>query len=283
MRGVKLRFNKVAIIGVGEIGGSIGKDLRKKRLAKEVVGIGRRRSSLSKAKRMKAVDTTTMSLRNGVKDADLIILATPVLRIVKLGRKAAAFAKNGAIITDVGSTKRYIVENLEKAFPKGVKFVGSHPMAGSERGGPLSAANDLFKGRVCFITRTKRTDKRALAEIKSFWRSLGAKIVELSPDRHDRIVAQVSHMVHVVASGLVISNRNALKYTASGFRDATRIALSDSGLWTDICVTNSKEIARSLDATIKILRKFKSAVSRKKTAQIQRMLNQARLLRQAIS
>jgi len=276
------KFNKVAIIGVGEIGGSIGKDLRRKHLAKEVIGIGRRESSLRKAQRVGAVDRTTLSLKNGVRDADFIILATPVLKIVELGRKAARFAKEGAIMTDAGSTKKYIVEKLEETLPKGVKFVGSHPMAGSEKGGPLGAVSNLFKGRVCFVAKTGRTDEKALGAVKGFWKSLGAKPVEISLSRHDEIVAQISQMIHIVASSLVLSNKDVLKHAASGFRDTTRIALSDPGLWKDICLTNDKEIIRSLDKFIGTVKIFRAAVSKKKASQIQAMLNQARELRKRI-
>lgn len=276
------KFNKVAIIGVGEIGGSIGKDLKKKKLAGEVIGVGRRKSSLVKAKRARAVDRVTLSLENGVKDADFIVLATSVIKIAELGKKAAFFAKKGVIITDAGSTKKYIVEHLTKNLPAGVKFVGSHPMAGSEKGGPLNSKEGLFKGRVCFVTKTKKTDKKALAVVKNFWTSLGSKVIEISPAAHDEIVAQISHMTHIVASSLVISNKGVLKHAASGFRDATRIALADAVLWKDICATNSGEIVKSLDKLIKILKKFKFAISKRKISQVQNMLSQARLLRKTI-
>ena len=276
-------FNKVAIIGVGEIGSSIGKDLRRRRLAKEVIGIGRRRSSLLKAKKVRAVDKATLSLKRGAKDADLIIIATPVSKIVGLGKKASLFAKKGALMTDVGSTKSDIVEGLEGALPKYVKFVGSHPMAGSEKGGPLNAKDNLFEGRHCFITRTKNTDKRALGMIKKFWESLGARSTEMSLGQHDRIVAKVSQMVHIAASGLVVANKDVLRYAASGFRDTTRIALSDPELWKDICVTNSKEIAKSLDSFIEILREFRKAISQRQASKIQKMLEEARRVRQGLS
>jgi len=237
---------------------------------------------LRKARRVGAVDTTTLSLKDGVRDADFIILATPVLKIVELGRKAARFAKEGAIMTDAGSTKKYIVEKLEETLPKSIKFVGSHPMAGSEKGGPLSAIQNLFKGRVCFVTKTGRTDKKALDTVMRFWRKLGAKVVEISPDKHDSITAQVSQMVHLVASSLVLSNKDVLEHTAGGFRDTTRIALSDPGLWKDICLTNDKEIIRSLDKFIGTVKIFRAAVSKKKASQIQGMLNQARELRKNI-
>jgi len=276
------KFNKVAIIGVGEIGGSIGKDLKRKKLAGEVIGVGRRKSSLAKAKKTKAVDRVTLSLENGIKDADFIILATPVIKIAELGKKVLRFAKKDAIITDAGSTKAYIEEKLGKRFAGKARFVGSHPMAGSEKDGPLSAKDNLFKDRVCFVTKTKKTDKKALAAVKSFWKSLGSKVIEISPATHDEIVAQISHMVHIVASSLVISNKGVLKHAASGFRDATRIALADAVLWKDICVTNSGEIVKSLDKLIKILKKFKFAISKRKISQVQNMLSQARLLRRTI-
>lgn len=278
-----IKFNKVAIIGVGEIGGSIGIDLRKKQLAKEVIGIGRRKSSLLKAKKIRAVNKITLSIKRGVQDADLVILATPVSKIVGLGKKAALFAKEGAVITDVGSTKGEIVRHLEMALPEKVKFVGSHPMAGSEKGGPLNAKGNLFEGRQCFITETKDTDPDALNRIEKLWKTLGARPLRISPEKHDIIVAKISQMVHLVASGLVIANKDVLKYTASGFQDTTRIALSDPELWKDICITNDKEIARSLDRFIEILRRFKKIISQKNTSKIQKMLEEARSLRQRLS
>ncbi|OGW75067.1 MAG: hypothetical protein A2Z72_03480 [Omnitrophica bacterium RBG_13_46_9] len=277
-------FNRVAIIGVGEIGGSIGKDLKARGLAKEIIGIGRRRSSLIKARTAGAVDKDFLVDRigNGVKDADLIILATPVGRMAELGKKAALSAKEGAIMTDVGSTKGMIVRSLEKILPEKVRFVGSHPMAGSEKGGPLSARLDLFEGRDCFITRTKNTDEEALEIVKKFWKRLGANTIEVTLAEHDRIVAKISQMVHLVASCLIIANKDVLRYAASGFRDTTRIALSDPVLWRDICLTNNKNIARSLDELIVILRKFRNAILKEKAAHIERMLGKARELRRTL-
>jgi prephenate dehydrogenase len=274
-------FNKIAIIGVGEIGGSIGLASRK-RLAKKVVGICRRKVSALKAIKSGAVDSVTLNIKKGIEDADLIILATPVGKIVELGLKAGSYAERGALITDVGSTKKYIVENLEKELPGKVEFVGSHPMAGSEKGGPLNAEKGLFKKHDCFVTKTKNTDKRALKRIKKFWRSLGARAIEISPEEHDRIVARISQMVHIVASGLVTTCEDSLKYAASGFRDTTRIAKSDSSLWKDICVTNSDYIAKSLRELVRILNKFSKAISRKDAAMIEAMLEEAGKLRRRL-
>lgn len=271
-------FKKITIIGVGEIGGSVGLASRRK-LAKEVVGVCRRKSSARKALRANTVDRVTLDLKEGARGADFIILATPVNTIVELGKKAAFEAREGALITDVGSTKKYIVESLERALPEKVSFVGSHPMAGSEKGGPESACKALFKNRDCFITRTKNTDRHALKKVKKFWISLGAKPRVVSLAEHDTIVAGISQMVHVVAAALVISNSGALKYAASGFRDATRIAMADPLLWRDICVTNSANITKSLNALIAILKDFRKAISEKDTRVIEAMLGKARDLR----
>ena len=277
----KKMFKKIAIIGVGEIGGSIGLACRRK-LAKKIVGVCRRRSSCIKALKAKAVDMATLSLKKGVKDADLIVLAAPVGEIVKLAKKTVLYAKKGALITDVGSTKKYIVENIERFLPEGMKFVGSHPMAGSEKGGPLSAHKDLFKNRDCFVAQTRNTDKYALDAIKIFWKKLGAKPIKVSLTEHEKIVARVSQMVHVVASSLVIACRDALGYAASGFRDTTRIALAKPELWRDICITNDKEIAKSLSELINVLRKFRSAISRKDASAIEAMLRKAKDLREKL-
>ena len=274
-------FNKIAIIGVGEIGGSIGLACRGK-LAGRVTGICRRESSASKARKAGAVDETTLSMKKGVKGAGLIILAAPVGKIVVLGKKAALYAEKGALITDVGSTKKYIVESMEKDLPRKVNFVGSHPMAGSEKGGPLCATGDLFRGRDCFVTRTQKTNKRALDRVKKFWRFLGAKPIEVSVSEHDIMAAKISQMIHIAASALVLAAGGALKYAASGFRDTTRIALSDPGLWKDICVTNNRDIVRSLTEYVKVLKSFSVAISQKDASRIRAMLERAKKLRMKI-
>lgn len=277
------KFNKVAIIGVGEIGGSIGRRLLKRKLAGEVVGIGRHKSSLKKALSAKTVHKTTLSLENGVKDADLIVISTPVNSIIELAKEAARHAKAGAIITDAGSTKKIIVEKLEKVLPGKVRFVGSHPMAGSEKGGPLAADGDLFVNRVCFITETKHTDRKALGMVRMFWEKMGSKTIVISPDKHDKVVAKISQMVHIVASALVIANKDTLRYAASGFRDTTRIALSNPDLWDDICMTNNKNIGVSLSGLIEVLEKFRKAILTKDASAIKRMLKEAQALRKTLN
>ncbi|MFA5500488.1 MAG: prephenate dehydrogenase [Candidatus Omnitrophota bacterium] len=243
-----MKFNKVAIIGVGLIGGSVGLAIRKKRLAREVIGVFRRASTLKKALKAKAVTRATMSIGEGVKAADLIIVAAPVYSIPALVKEAAKHAKKGAIITDVGSTKTWILNNVEKILKnsRSIYFVGSHPMAGSEHASVEFARADLLSGAPCIVTKDAKTDKAALKKVISFWASVGAKVKVLSPEAHDRSVSLISHLPHIVAFALAGAvPEKELQYAAEGFKDTTRVASSDPALWADIFLTNSKEIAKA--------------------------------------
>jgi prephenate dehydrogenase len=195
-----------------------------------------------------------MSVAEGVKDADIIVLASPVHSIPSLVKEAVRHAKNGAVITDVGSTKEWIVKSAESLVRKNKKiyFVGSHPMAGSEHAGVEYSRSDLLEGTPCIVTKTPGTDRRSLAKISDFWRSLGAHVSIMSPSGHDRSVSFIIHMPHIVAFSLAASvPAGHLKYAAEGFKDTTRVASSDPKLWADIFLTNKKEIARSGKAFVK--------------------------------
>lgn len=242
------KFKKIAIVGVGLIGGSIGLAIKKSGCAREVIGVFHRKTTLKKALRCKAVDRGVMDVAAGVKDADLIILASPVHLIPSLAAKVMKSAKPGAIITDAGSTKEWIVNKIEKLPLRSVNvyFVGSHPMAGSEHAGVRFAKADLFKGSPCIVTRTPGTDPRALGKVSSFWRSLGGRVEVMSPREHDRTVSLISHLPHVVAfslAGAVPGKEMAC--AAEGFRDTTRVASSDPELWADIFLTNRKAISKA--------------------------------------
>ena len=242
------KINKIAIIGVGLIGGSIGLALKNRHLAKEVIGVFRRSSTLKKALICKAVDKGTMNIEDGIKDADLIILASPVYKIPALAAEAAKYAKKGAIITDTGSTKAWIVKEIERIIRRrpSLFFVGSHPMAGSERQGVESARSDLVNGAPCIVTKTKNTDARALKKVINLWKALGANVKVMDPARHDRAVSLVSHLPHIVAFSLAGAvPEKMLEYAAEGFRDTTRVASSDPKLWADIFLTNKREIRKA--------------------------------------
>jgi len=265
-------FKKVAILGVGLIGGSIGEAIKKKRLAATVIGIGHRASSIAEAHKRGAIDKGTLDAVKGVAGADLVIIATPVCLIPAAARRISRSLKKGCVVTDVGSTKAEIVRSLERILPKGVDFVGSHPLAGSEKRGISFAQDDLLKGSVVIMTKTKKTKASSLNRLSRFWRSLGVERVAIrSPEDHDRIVAEISHLPHIAAAALVnTANEKSLEFASSGFKDTTRIAASDPAIWRDICVTNRKQIVKALEryekniATLKKLIKGGSAARLKK-------------------
>lgn len=245
-----MKFKRITIIGVGLIGGSIGLAARKRHLAKEVVGVFRRSSTMKKALAKKAVDRATMSIAEGVKGADIIIVASPVYSIPELVHKAMRHAKEGAIITDVGSTKTWIIDKVAvfaKNWP-GVSFVGSHPMAGSEHAGVEFSEADLLDGSPCIVTKQSGVSATAIKTVSSFWRSLGARVSILTPRQHDKAVALVSHLPHLAAFSLAGSvPESALKYAAEGFKDTTRVASSDPKLWADILISNRSEVLSSAE------------------------------------
>ncbi|MBI5144352.1 MAG: prephenate dehydrogenase/arogenate dehydrogenase family protein [Candidatus Omnitrophica bacterium] len=279
------QFNKIAIIGVGLIGGSIGLAIKRNRVAGKVMGIFRRRSTLRRALRFKAIDKGTMDLKEGVKGADLIIIATPVSSIPALFRELIKHAKRGAIVTDVGSTKSWIVDRIEKTPGlSSIFFVGSHPMAGSEHSGVEFAKEDLFKGSPCIVTRTKKTNKRALSKVINFWKALGTKVEVMSPARHDRSVSIISHLPHIVAFSLAGAvPKKELLYAAEGFKDTTRVASSDPLLWSDIFLTNREELLRSARIFERYFKKLTGALSKDSRLRLVRLLKGAKAKRDSLT
>lgn len=280
------KFSKITIIGVGLIGGSIGLAVKKRKLAKVVCGVGRRLSSLNNAKRLGAVDVATLDLEAGVKDADLIIIATPISLISQYALKIAVlsdWAKKETIITDAGSTKEFIVNKLENILPKTTHFVGSHPFAGSEKVSVLNASADLLKGSLVFVTPTNKTNKNALNKVNNFWEALGAKVVMISAKKHDKLVADISHMPHIVASALVSAvNAGDARFGSTGFRDTTRIAAGDALLWRDICLSNSANLLGSITVFKKNLSMFEGALKSKNVKLLMQLLESAKKKREAI-
>lgn len=280
-----MRFKKVVIIGVGLIGGSLGLAIKKRKLARTVIGIGRRRSSIRAAVRCGAIDIGTKDLKRGVFDADLVIIATPVCSIPKIVKVIVSNLRDGAILTDVGSTKGEIVKAIERYLSNRISFVGSHPLAGSEKRGVNFADGDLFKGSTVIMTKTKKTKASTLKALNQFWRSLGvARVVIKSPEEHDRIVAEISHLPHLVAAALINSvSDNSLKFASTGFKDATRIAASDAEMWGDICVTNKREILKSLNKFERSLLRLRSLIKKESKERLHSEFAKSKRIREKLN
>lgn len=274
-------FNRITIIGLGLIGGSLALAAREKRLAKEIVGVSKRKSTINQAIKNGIVDFATLDLENGVRDSDLVVITTPVLKIVDIAKQIAPFLKKGSVVTDTGSTKKYIVSSMGKIELRGVDFIGSHPIAGSEKSGIKYADRDLFKGAYCILAATK--SKKALGKVKRFWTSLGMKVVIMPANTHDRLFSKISHLPHAVAASLVnAAGRKGLDLAAGGFRDTTRIASGEPGLWREIFFTNRENLISDINILKKELSKIEAALKSNNSRNLLRLLNRAKSVRDSL-
>lgn len=250
-------FQKVTVIGVGLLGGSLGLALRSRRLAVHVWGAVRQERVVAEVEAAGVVDRATTNLAEAVRDADLVVLCVPVGGMAAIAEAIRPHLKPGTVVTDVGSVKESVVGRVEPIMEAaGAWFVGSHPMAGSEKAGFTAARDDLFSGAVCVVTPTAKSHLPAVTRVEELWRSVGASVLTLSPYQHDELVSRASHLPHVVAAGLanyVLSPAHAPtgnRLCATGFRDTTRIASSSPELWRDIALANRSHLARALGVLI---------------------------------
>ena len=247
MSGKSLFPRQVAILGVGLLGGSIGLALRSASQGSRIIGYGHRRGSLETAKEMGAIDEWRLEPEAAVADCDLVILCTPVGVFEPLIRQIAPALTKGAIVTDVGSTKRSVVRFAEAHLPGSVRFIASHPIAGSEKRGVEYSRADLFSNRLCILTPSAKTEAAPLKRIEKFWKLLGMRTLRLSPKEHDRLLADISHLPHLLAAALVAMQDDAgLKICGKGFLDTTRIAGGDGALWRDIFLDNADNLKSAI-------------------------------------
>lgn len=281
-------FKRAVIIGVGLIGGSLGMSLCGSRLAGEVVGAGSRIENLRLALELGAVNRYALSPAEGVEGADLVIIATPVSATLPVLREILPHISPGAVVTDVGSTKGEIVRAAEKMLPPGVSFVGGHPMAGSEHNGVIGADPYLFENAFYLLTPTADTKFDALEKVKKLAVGVGAKVVELDPERHDLAVAAVSHLPHLLAAALVNTvarmpeSESILPFAAGGFRDTTRIAAGNPPMWRDIFMANRGQVLRMIKNFRSELDIFESSLLEGDMDLIQSDLEDARTARAAL-
>lgn len=245
-------IERLTIVGVGLLGGSVAKAIRLTGLAREVVGVGRESARLEGALHDGALDRVTTDVAVGVRDADIVVLAAPVLANQRVLARVWGAAPDGVLITDVGSVKAPIVgEAARLRATRALPFVGSHPMAGSERSGYGAARADLFRDAMVIVTPTDATEPPAVKAVTEFWEGLGARVSLLDPETHDRVVAAVSHLPHLVAAALVAgvagTDASALPFAARGFRDTTRIAAGDPQVWEEIFLANREPLLASVE------------------------------------
>lgn len=278
-------FNRVTVIGLGLVGGSLGMAIRRRKLAREVIGFSRKPATLRAAKALGAIDRGETTLRDAVRDAELVMLAAPVDRITVLGRVAACFMAPGSILTDVGSTKAAIVQRLEYVLRarREIKVVGAHPIAGSEQRGIEAARADLFDGSCTILTPTARTDRRALARVARLWRRVACSVITMSPAAHDRLLAGASHLPHMIAYSLALSaERGKLPRAPRSLLDMTRLAESDPDLWDDIFLSNRAELLKAIDRFDRQLRLLRKRISDGEPRALKRMLATAQARRHAL-
>lgn len=247
-------FGKIALIGIGLIGSSIARDVKRLGLAREVSISTRSAETLKRAEELQLGTSYTVSAAEAVKDADLVIVSVPVGASGAVAEQIAPALKKGAILTDVGSTKASVIAQIEPHVPEGVHFIPGHPLAGTEKSGPDAGFEGLFDGRWCIFTPLPDTDVVALAKLRAFWEALGSRVDEMDPQHHDKVLAIVSHLPHIIAYNIVgtaddletVTESEVIKYSASGFRDFTRLAASDPTMWRDVCLHNKDAILEML-------------------------------------
>ncbi len=278
-----MRIGTLAIVGVGLIGGSIGLAAKRRGVAARVVGVGRRAESLEQSRRLGIIDEAHLQLADAARTADVMIFCTPVQTIAAQVVEAAHHCRPETLLTDAGSAKRAILAELDGRLPASVRFVGCHPLAGSEKRGPEHADADLFEGRLTILTPGPRTDPKAVEQVAAFWKAFGSSVRIMTAEEHDRALALTSHLPHLLASALAGSlPADWFELTATGFRDTTRIAAGDPALWTGIFLQNKQELLAALERLSGRLHGFREALAAGDEAALMDLLQQAKRVRDAL-
>lgn len=270
-------LRQVSIIGLGLLGGSVALAVRQRMPGTAVIGYSHRSATRRRAKALGVVTETAGNLKAAVADADLVVLATPIFTFERYFTDLSGLVPPRCIITDVGSTKVLPHVWAEKRLAGHVRYVGSHPVAGSEQRGVEFARDDLFDQARCILTTTPTTDRDAVKTLKSFWSMLGCSVHVMSPAQHDLVFANISHLPHVMAAGLVnASAEDEMMFAGKGFLDSTRIASGPPTVWTDVLLANRANIAAGIDRAIAELSRLRAAIKGGKRRQIEQLLEAAR-------
>ncbi len=280
-----MRFKKAVIIGMGLMGGSLGLALRKYKLAKEVVGLGRNIKRLNMAKAAGAADSVTVDVKDAVTGADLVVISLPVMMIPVMFKQIQPFLSKASIVTDMGSVKGSICSKISK-FDTGRNFIGSHPMVGSEKAGVENIKNGLYENGTCIITADKGSDKKKAAAVSGLWKSLKMNIISMTPEAHDKCMAGISHVPHLAAFAMVSAQEKELlgnkKAIGPGFKDSTRIAGSNEEIWAEILLMNKKEVLENMKKYRAQLDLLASMIDGSRMAELKKYIAKARRLRDGI-
>ena len=251
---MSVMFGRVALIGIGLIGSSLAHIMRREKLCGHISGFARSSTTRAKALELGLVDSVHETAADAVRDADLVILCSPVGTYGGIAREIATTLMAGAILTDVGSVKGAVLRDVEPHVPNTVHFIPGHPIAGTEQSGPESGFAELFVGRWCILTPVEHSDPVAVAKLEAFWRACGSNVEVMTADHHDRVLAITSHLPHLIAYNIVataadleeVTDSEVIKFSAGGFRDFTRIAASDPVMWRDVFLNNKEAVLEML-------------------------------------
>jgi prephenate dehydrogenase len=278
-----MHWKKVTLVGVGLLGGSLGMALRQRRLADTVAGYVRRAVSEKECLDMGAVDEVTRDLARAVAGADLVVLCTPIAWMKELAQSMAPALKPGVLVTDVGSVKGAVIQAVDPIIrAAGGHFVGSHPMAGSEKTGVMASRADLFENAMCVVTPPLGAGREEITQLEELWRGAGGRTTVLTPALHDELVAQASHLPHVAAAVLaeVVLDPERPgaqpQLCATGFSDTTRIASGSPEMWRDICLANKEALDQALSVYIERLKQFQTTLQAEDGEALEQILNRAK-------
>lgn len=283
-------FKRITIIGLGLIGSSIARAIKKNNLCKILVAHDKSKIVLKKTSKLKITNHIEPNLKKSVKDSDLVIICTPLGTYKNIVSVIKNNLKKSCILTDVGSAKIFVANTVSKLINKKTIWIPAHPVAGTEQSGPEAGFADLFKNRWCIITPVNKKNPSSVKKLNNFWKRIGSKVQQMSAEHHDKVMAITSHIPHLIAYNIVGTAANlekdtkseVIKYSASGFRDFTRIASSDPTMWRDIALNNRKQILHMLEKFNLDLSNLKRAIMRKDGNKLFKLFSKTRKIRQAI-
>jgi len=283
-------FKKICIIGCGLIGSSLARAIKKYNLSEKIVSSNRSDIVNKKVLGLKIVDDSSSDTQKMAKDSDLIIIATPLSSYENVILKIKNSLKNGMILTDVGSVKERVISLVEKAIPKDVSWIPSHPIAGTEESGPEAGFSELFKNRWCILTPSKKAKEKDIDTLKSFWKKIGSKVDIMDAKQHDYILSITSHIPHLVAYNIVNTSINIqeekqsaiIKYSAGGLRDFTRIAASNPIMWRDIFIQNKTNTSKEIEKFIANLEDLKNAIENEDGKKLEEIFTKTKKIRKEI-